>query len=314
MDRKCFNIVGETNLFRSGEIMMRAYIIKHKKNRYFIILMAFILIIFVKAAYGDEPIDIDISKGNSDKINVSPGALQFWVETPHTDLPANHVLRFSRKKANDKNVYYRVIDNSGCPVDISEYILAKTPYYSDYQSLDKPVLFLAREDESSIIYLKLKIDDYLWQHLSDGVYKLELVSDWGKSVKINIHVKKTSYLTVYPDKINIIADNGPGKYQSKDSVTVYISNSNNRWNLDISATPLTYQGSEGDNVPVVEKGDIYVSVDSRNNFINLNNPYRLSGKNYGSTTSIDLYFQAGVGYKHYAGDYRGEIILTISGQ
>lgn len=252
--------------------------------------------------------------GNSEKINIHPGTVHFRVEEPLPEVPANHLLHVHRnKKEVTGNVYYTVIDNSQSPVNLARYIMAMTPYYSDYQALDSPVLFLAKEDDQATIELKLKIDSTFWQMVPDGKYDLELVSDKGKSANIKIWVNKVSYMLVTPDKIDIFADNGPGTYYGQEAATVYIKSVNNKWHLDIKATPLYYQG-DLDGAPLIEPKDIYISTERLKNFRSLADIYRISGEKYGNIANLYLYVRVDVGDKHYAGDYSGQIILTIFGQ
>lgn len=258
--------------------------------------------------------EITLAGNNSNKVNIHPGAVKFDIMNPVSEVSGNHNLRIDRKGKTEKNVYYWIVDNSQSPIDLASYVIAKTPYNSTYQSLNKPVLFLAKEDNYASISLKFRIDNYFWINVPDGNYHFDLLSDRGKSVNVIVKVNKVSYMTVYPDRLNIFANKGPGTYQSQGKATVYINNMNNKWNLDIKANPLIYQGKSGKNPPVVKADDIYVSVDNKDNFTDLGDAYRLNGNNYGNIANVDLYFQVDVGYEHHAGNYSGQIVLTISSQ
>ncbi len=252
---------------------------------------------------------ISADQGQGD-VNIHPGTIKFDIKDPVDDVPANHNLTLSRKKMSEKDVYYRVIDKYVNGINLAEYVMAKTPYVSGYQELDNPVRFLATEDENVEISLKLRIDSQFWDNVSDGEYDLDLVSDKGRSVKIRIFVNKSSLFTVTPRTVNILADDGPGVYGSQNPVNIYVNSNNRRWNIDIEANPLIYQGNL-DSSPVMTR-DIYLSVNSSNNYISLDNLYRLTGSNYGKKANIELYFQVDVGNEHFAGDYSGEVVLTIS--
>ena len=204
-----------------------------------VILMTLLVIVLATASGGV----LYAGPGNSGRINIHPGTVQFRVEEPVSEVPANHMLVIHRNKKDVQgNVYYTVVDNSKSPINLARYIVAKTPYYSDYQPLDSPVLFLAKEDDRATIELKLRLDSLFWRLVPDGKYDLHLVSDKGKSVNIKIWVNKVSFMVVTPDNINIVADNGPGTYYSQETASVYINSANNKWLLDIRATPLFYQG------------------------------------------------------------------------
>ena len=84
--------------------------------------------------------------GNSGKINIHPGTVQFRVEEPVPEVPANHILSIHRNKKDvTGNVYYTVVDNSRSPINLARYIVARPPYYSDYQPLDSPYYFWRRK-------------------------------------------------------------------------------------------------------------------------------------------------------------------------
>lgn len=275
-----------------------------------VILMTLLVIVLATASGGV----LYAGPGNSGRINIHPGTVQFRVEEPVSEVPANHMLVIHRNKKDVQgNVYYTVVDNSKSPIDLARYIVAKTPYYSDYQSLDSPVLFLAKEDDRATIELKLRLDSLFWRLVPDGKYDLHLVSDKGKSVNIKIWVNKVSFMVVTPDNINIVADNGPGTYYSQETASVYINSANNKWLLDIRATPLFYQGDNNEAL-VIEPGNIYISTDRLKNYRSLADVYRISGERYGNVANLNFYIKVDVGTEHFAGDYKGQIILTVSGQ
>lgn len=251
--------------------------------------------------------------GNSGKINIHPGTVQFRVEEPVPEVPANHILSIHRNKKDvTGNVYYTVVDNSRSPINLARYIVARTPYYSDYQPLDSPVLFLAKEDDRATIELKLRLDNLFWRFVPDGNYDLQLISDKGKAVNIKIRVNKASFMVVTPDNLNIVADKGPGTYYSQEAASVYINSATNKWHLDIKATPLLYQG-DANGAPVIEPGNIYISTERLKNYRSLADVYRISGEKYGNIANLNLYIRVDVGSEHYAGNYKGQIILTVSG-
>ncbi|NLJ84394.1 MAG: hypothetical protein GX336_05750 [Halanaerobiaceae bacterium] len=275
-----------------------------------VILMTLLVIVLATASGGV----LYAGPGNSGRINIHPGTVQFRVEEPVSEVPANHMLVIHRNKKDVQgNVYYTVVDNSKSPIDLARYIVAKTPYYSDYQPLDSPVLFLAKEDDRATIELKLRLDSLFWRLVPDGKYDLHLVSDKGKSVNIKIWVNKVSFMVVTPDNINIVADNGPGTYYSQETASVYINSANNKWLLDIRATPLFYQGDNNEAL-VIEPGNIYISTDRLKNYRSLADVYRISGERYGNVANLNFYIKVDVGTEHFAGDYKGQIILTVSGQ
>jgi len=275
-----------------------------------VILMTLLVIVLATASGGV----LYAGPGNSGRINIHPGTVQFRVEEPVPEVPANHILSIHRNKKDVQgNVYYTVVDNSKSPIDLARYIVAKTPYYSDYQPLDSPVLFLAKEDDRATIELKLRLDSLFWRLVPDGKYDLHLVSDKGKSVNIKIWVNKVSFMVVTPDNINIVADNGPGTYYSQETASVYINSANNKWLLDIRATPLFYQGDNNEAL-VIEPGNIYISTDRLKNYRSLADVYRISGERYGNVANLNFYIKVDVGTEHFAGDYKGQIILTVSGQ
>ncbi|MFP4662252.1 MAG: hypothetical protein ACLFPF_08675 [Halanaerobiales bacterium] len=272
------------------------------KNYIIFIITALLLIVCISEAFADQG-----------DVTINPGNLNFTIEDPVDDVPPmnNKNITVKRKKKTEGNVYYRVRDYHVSDINLAEYVMARTPYDSDFQNLNNPVLFSQEGDERVEIEIIIRIDEDFWINVPDGNYKLELYSDKGGSVQLKVNVEKSSLMIISPGNVNILADSGPGLYKGHEPVNVNVNNNNHRWSIDIEVNPLTYQGNYGNAVDL-QTSDIYLSVDSRDNYFSMENIYRLYGSDYGKTASIDLYFQVDVGQQHIAGDYSGEVIFTIS--
>ncbi|MEJ6951225.1 hypothetical protein [Natronospora cellulosivora (SeqCode)] len=248
--------------------------------------------------------------------HLTPGSIKIDIDFFADAAYANNNLRVRRHKADDINIYYQIADKYIEGVNLAEYLMVKTPYANHYQSMDQAVLFLENGDNQVEISIKFRIDRNIWRILSrlqdKKIYRLDLVSENGASITINLHVHIRSSFTVSPNEINIIADNGPGFYQAEEHVRIDIDMQNSNWNLLIEAKPLHYQDYTGNNGLFIEKEDLYISIDGSENFHSLAVPYQISGSNYGNKANIDLILETEIKWEHLAGNYLGEVIITIS--
>ncbi|MFW5981009.1 MAG: hypothetical protein ACOCRU_00375 [bacterium] len=250
------------------------------------------------------------------EVNINPGSIKIEINGYSDEIYANHNLTVKQKHKKGRDIFYQLSDYYLEGVNLAEYIMVKTPYASHYQSLDQPVLFLDKEDELSEVTIKMRLDQNIWDAFSrfskKEKYSLVLFSDKGQDVKIDLHLDIKNTFIVNPGEIAITADNGPGFYQAEDYVTISINRGNSNWNLLIEAEPLVYQGNGADGSSQINPDDIYISHNNSNNFLSLETPYLINGYNYGNKTDIDLYLGTEVKWEHIAGNYTGQVIITIS--
>ncbi|MFW5972321.1 MAG: hypothetical protein ACOCRL_02415 [Bacillota bacterium] len=247
--------------------------------------------------------------------SISPGSIKIDIDSSSDELYANNSLTLRKKHKHGLDIYYQIADYYLDGVNLAEYIMAKTPYTSYYQSLDQAVLFLDEADELSEVIIKMRLDENILNILSRSSNKkhtLDLFSKNGKNVKIDLHLKIESTFTVIPGEIDIIADNGPAFYTAEDYVTIGINRENSNWNILIEAEPIVYQGNYNTANSQINPEDLYISLNSNDNFVSLETPYLINGYNYSKKTDIDLYLGTEINWEHIAGDYSGQVIITIS--
>ncbi|MFP4015663.1 MAG: hypothetical protein ACLFUI_01405 [Halanaerobiales bacterium] len=274
-----------------------------KKKYITFLITALLLITCISEVYADGG-DINI-RGRKQ--------LDYVIDAPGGNIPADKNLTIKRKQQTEGNVYYTVEDYYISNFNLAEYIMARTPHDSDYQPLHDGVIFSREGDDDKWIDIEVivRVDNAFWANVPNGIYNITMNSDKGPKVTLSITVEKSNVMIISPGSVNILADSGPGLYQGQETVSLNIDYSNQRWVVAIEAFPMTYQGNF-DNAVDVNTSDIYMSIGSNNSFFSLDNIYRLYGNDYGESPGIDLYFQVDVGQEHIAGDYSGEILFTIS--
>jgi hypothetical protein len=254
----------------------------------------------------------------SANVTVTAQQINFKLDDkPNSNIKADKMISFKRIESeatiNNKSIYYNIgqLENAKGEVIDPEYILARTPYRSTYQSFNNSVFFLARNDTKARV--KFKLAKEVWNKVSSGVYKGWLQSVNGQSIRVIVRIKPYINVAIEPPNIKINAETGPGVYKAKDKVTVRVEANHPNWNLRIYAEPLIYEGDNSDEVRKISPEKLLMALDGEDgSYSNLASGIEISGSNYRRGRIFDAFFKAKVGWEDTAGMYRGKVYFTIT--
>ncbi|SJZ32586.1 hypothetical protein [Selenihalanaerobacter shriftii] len=249
-------------------------------------------------------------------IRVTSQQIRFDVKTkPTADISANHKIRFERRKErkfDSKSIYYIVNelqDNRGNSIS-PKYLRAKMSGWSDYHALDNFIKFLDDDDLKSTV--KFKLAKEAWWKVPSGTYKGWLESGKSPAIRVIVHIRSYTNVSVYPDNVEINATSGPGIYKPEEKARLKVEANHHNWLLNINTEPLIYQGDSDDEAKILPKNILLALGDSEYSYNKMDEKMIINGSNYRRGINTDISLKVKVGWKHTAGTYKGKINFTLT--
>lgn len=187
----------------------------------------------------------------------------------------------------------------------AEYFKIKTPYTSNFQSLQKFRTIFSGSLKEEQIEALLRVDTE-WNHVP-GIYRTKLISNSGeREVPVKVTVLPQTVVTLKPKKFDLFTSNISAPVIQK--IQLFVASNYSQWQIYCISEPLSMEAGGG----LINTDRLYVRVTSPNDqqpWNQLNKPFKVAAGGPGSyrqAASIEFTFQARNNDQsgHYKGNFR----------